>query len=86
MAPEIAMRYRSLVTNIVVFGVPNGKDGGVRGGIVLLEFKGAGKDLSGDSEVCTWWAKALYTLKREFEDASDMLLGGRRAGLSPAEI
>ena len=59
--------------NFVVFGDPNGEDGGVGGGIVVPEFKDAGKgveinatdikvvDLSGDSEVCRWWTKALYT-------------------------
>ena len=72
-APEIVKRYRRLVMNFAVFGDPNGEDGGIGGGIVLPEFKAAGKgveinatdikvvDLSGDSEVCTWWAKALYT-------------------------
>ena len=55
--------------NFVVFGDPNGQDGGVGGGVAFPEFKDAGKgleisaaeikvvDLSGGSEVCTWWAK-----------------------------
>ena len=59
--------------NFVVFGDPNGEDGDAGCGVVLPEFNAARKgieinatdiqvvDLSGDSEVCTWWAKALYT-------------------------
>ena len=72
-APELVKRFRRLVMNFVVFGDPNGEDGDAGCGVVLPEFNAARKgieinatdiqvvDLSGDSEVCTWWAKALYT-------------------------
>ena len=59
--------------NFVVFGDPNGEDGGVGGGVMFPEFGGEGMgveinatdigvaELNGDEEVCRWWAKALYT-------------------------
>ena len=71
--PELLKRFRRLVMNFVVFGDPNGEDGSVGGEVVFPEFQAAGKgleisatdiklvDLSGDSEVCTWWAMGLYT-------------------------
>ena len=59
--------------NFVVFGDPNGQDGGVGGGVTFPEFKDAGQgleisatdikvsDLRGNPELCTWWAKGLYS-------------------------
>jgi hypothetical protein len=70
--PELVKRFRRLIMNFVVFGDPNGQDGGVGGGVVFPEFKeGKGLeisatdikvvDLSGDKEVCSWWSMGLYT-------------------------
>ena len=70
--PDLIKRFRRLIMNFVVFGDPNGEDGGIGGGIVLPEFQPDGKgveisssdikvvDLDGDAEVCTWWSKGLY--------------------------
>ena len=72
-APDLVKRFRRLIMNFVVFGDPNGQDGGVGGGVVFPEFQTAGKglqinttditlvDLTGNSEVCKWWLKGLYT-------------------------
>ena len=58
--------------NFVVFGDPNGEDGGLGGGVVVPEFReGKGLEinatdikvveLDGNKEICRWWIKALYT-------------------------
>ncbi|RPA95802.1 alpha/beta-hydrolase [Choiromyces venosus 120613-1] len=70
--PAVVRRFRRFVMNFVVYGDPNGSDGGVGNGVVFPEYN-AGKglevsgteikqvDLGGDTGKCTWWSQGFYT-------------------------